>query len=246
MGSLVTLADWNSALEGVAEDLLEEAGVCVPPVDASWVARNLSISVAVDRQLQPRGMHKRFSGRSSIFVRPDERPERLQWAIAHELGETFAYRVCERLSHDADDVSPETREEWANLLAARLMLPARWFFSDARRLEGDLLALKEIYRTSSHEAIAWRLLDLEQPTVITIFDQGHMTSRRGNSGFAPPQLESLEKNCWQAVHEEQQPLVHTRGGLRVQGWPVSEPGWKREILRTTLLDEFGEGDGEDW
>ena len=241
MTTTTTYLDWTAALEGVAEDLLFEAGITAPPVDALLVARRLQIAVAVDRTLQPRGVHKRLSGQSSIFVRPDDRPERMQWAVAHELGESTAYRVGDRLALSPDDVTPAVREEWANLLAARLMLPRQWFFADAERVHGNVLDLKTIYRTSSHEAIAWRLLDLPRPTVITIFDQGHITGRRANTGFSPPHLEMLERHCWQDVHEGRQPQVRRCGGLEVQCWPVHEPGWKREILRTTLVDEFGDG-----
>jgi len=241
-----TISEWNAALEAVAEDLLEEAGIMAPPVDAAHIARRLRIMVAIDRSLQPRGMHKRLSGRSSIFVRPDDRPERLQWAVAHELGESTAYRVCEKLMLPDEDVAAADRETWANLLAARLMLPRQWFFEDATRLNGDVLELKTIYRTSSHEAIAWRLLDLPRPTVITIFDQGHITSRRANTGFSPPQLETLEKNCWQDVHQVQKARAHCQSGLQVQCWPVHEAGWRREILRTTTLDEFADAGTDDW
>jgi hypothetical protein len=35
-----------------------------------------------------------------------------------------------------------------------------------------------------------------------------------------------------------------QGSIRVQGWPVYEPGWRREILRTTW-PETGDGDSGD-
>ncbi len=233
----VTPETWNSALEAVAEEVLDEAGIAAPPVDVVHVARRLRITVAVDRSLETRGLHKRLAGSPSIFVRPDERPERLQWAVAHELGEAVAYRVCDRLSLSAEEVEPSTREQWANLLASRLLLPRQWFFEDADQLDGDVLELKSIYPTASHEAIAWRLLDLPRPTVITVFDQGQITGRRGNSGFRPPRLEQMEKHCWQDVHDRQTTHTRRRDGLQVQCWPVHEPGWKREILRTTVVEE---------
>ncbi len=246
MFSHTTITDLDAVLEAVAEELLEEAEITTPPVDAVLIARRLRIAVAIDRSLQPRGVHKRLAGRSSIFIRPDDRPERLHWAVAHELGESAAYRVCDRLALRDEEITNTDREQWANLLAARLMLPRQWFFNDAARLSGDILELKSIYRTSSHEAIAWRLLDLPQPTVITIFDQGHITGRRGNTGFSPPQLEIVERNCWRDVHEHRQPRTRSRDGLHVQCWPIHEPGWQREILRSTILDEFSDLGADDW
>ena len=238
--------DWNSALEAVAEELLTDARITAPPVDALLIARRLNIVVAMDRQLQPRGTHKRLGGRPSIFIRPDDRPERLQWAVAHELGEAVAYRVGERLGIVDDELSAAVREQWANLLASRLLLPQQWFFDDVRRFEGDLLELKSLYRTGSHEAIAWRMLDMPEPTIITIFDQGNVTGRRSNSGFRPPRLESVEQNCWRRVHEHQRSHQGEQGGIQVQCWPVHRPGWKREVLRTTMLDEFAGVGKDDW
>lgn len=236
-------ADWNAALEEVAEELLAESQILAPPVDAVLIAKRLNMVVALDRRLQPRGVHKRLGGRSSIFVRPDERPERIQWAVAHELGESVAYRVSSRLGGDFEDVTSDVREQWANLLASRLLLPRQWFFADVERFEGDLLELKASYRTASHEAIAWRMLDASRPTIITIFDQGAVTGRRGNAGVRPPRLESLEQRCWRETHQRQRHCRRQAQGMDVQCWAIHEPGWKREVLRTTpsvnCVEEWG-------
>ena len=240
---MIVCADWKLALESTAEELRIAAGVADPPVDAVDVARKLGMIVALDRHLGGRGMYKRLSGQPSIFVRPDDRPERMQWAVAHEIGEAFAYRAAERLDVPEDELTPALREETANLLASRLLLPRRWFFEDVRRFNADLPALKEIYRTASHEAIAWRMLDLDEPTIITIFDQGRVTRRSSNSGFSPPALKHCERHCWHEAHESRRSSRQEEQGLAVQCWPVHEQGWKREVLRTTLLDAETAYDG---
>ena len=149
------------------------------PVDAILLADQLGVTVAVDRSQAGRGRHKRMAGKSAIFLSPDDRPERLQWAAAHELGEMFACEVFLRANVEfgrveKDHIDPTLREQVANLFASRLLLPTRSFSDDARRTECDLLELKAIYRTSSHELIVMRLLDLPEPSIVTIFDQGQL------------------------------------------------------------------------
>ena len=80
----------------------------------------------------------RDESHGSILLRPDPRPERLQWAVAHEIGESCAYQVFERLAVDPHEAPPGSREMVSNQLAARLLLPREWFGDDARRLAWDL------------------------------------------------------------------------------------------------------------
>ena len=227
---------WVSALDEVAADLLSQAGVNSPPVDALILAERLQIAVVFDADQQGRARHKRLAGASSIFLNPDDRPERLQWAAAHELGEVVAHRVAARAGA-GDDLSPGLREQIANQIASRLLLPRAWFAADAQRLDGDVLELKSLYRTASHELIAWRLLDLPEPSIVTIFDRGCMTRRRSNLDGQSPPLSPMERACWRQVHHSGKPLEQSIGAVRVQGWPVHEPHWTREILRVRPLGE---------
>jgi hypothetical protein len=230
--------NWNHGLDLVADELLGEVGVRRPPVDVLHIASRLRIEVAFDAGQRARGRHKKLAGRSAILLKPEERPERLQWAAAHELGEVFAYRVCDRLGIPGDDLPDGAREMIANLLATRLLLPWIWFVRDARNTGGDLLILKEIYRTASHELIAWRLLDLPEWSVVSVFDQGHLVRRRATNDSRPPQMQQAERACWDRVHEENRPAEIHSDGLLVHGWPIHAPGWKREILRTTSAEEI--------
>lgn len=223
----------SATLDEHVAQLLEQAGVTRPPVDAVVLATRLGIGVLYDRSQEPRGRQARVAGRTTIFIRPDERPERRQWAVAHELGESIAHELFGKAGINADDVDPETREQGANLAASRLLLPSAWFLEDANRFVGDLTALKHRYETASHELIAFRLLDLPQPTVITVFDQGRQTRRRGNGPARVPPLARAEQECWLALRRFGRAYETEQGGRRIQGWPIHEPGWQREILRTT-------------
>lgn len=228
-------SQWNSALDDVAADLLESAVWHEPPVDALALAERLDVLVALDAGQDARGRHKKLGGQPSIFLKPDERPERVQWAAAHELGEFAAWRVFERVDVANEEVTPRLREGVANLMASRLLLPFDWFREDARDLDGDLLQLKRRYTTASHELIAWRLLDLPGQAIVTIFDHGRVTRRRSNGPVPSPRLLPAEQVLQQRVHTEGQAFELRQPGLRIQGWPIHEPGWKREILRTTPL-----------
>lgn len=225
--------DFVAALEERVAGLLSAAEIDGPPVDAIRVARALGIGVIFDATQEPRGRQARVGGRVSIFIRPDERRERIQWAVAHELGESLSHELFHQAGFDPEEVDPQSREQGANLAAARLLLPSLWFAEDAGRLAGDLLSLKRRYETASHELIAFRLLDLPEPAVVTVFDQGRQSRRRGNAAQRVPPLDRLEQDCWLAIRRFHQPQEIKGNGRRVQGWPIHEPGWQREILRTT-------------
>jgi hypothetical protein len=224
--------------------VLAECGIDEPPVDAFDVARILEAPVTYDAGQTARGRVKRLSGRPSIFLRPDERPERLQWAVAHELGESLAHRVFLSTGRDVDEAAPRVREAAASEFASRLLLPRDWFLRDARLLDGDVLQLKRHYATASHELILMGLLRLPELTLATVFDHGQLTRRRGNGQLAPPPLLPAERAVCGRVRDTGLPAEITAQGVRVQGWPIHEPGWKRELLRTTAVEEF-DAVGED-
>ena len=227
-------------LDAVAAEVLFEAGFDTPPVDAWAVAGALEITVAVDDRQRGRARYVRlrpFRGgepKPSILLRPDPRAERRQWAVAHEIGEHVAWRVFELLGVDPREARPDARESVARELAGRLLLPAAWFEADAVASGWDLLGLKARYRTASHELIARRMLDFPPPVIVTVFDHGRVSLRRGNLPGRVPDPSARELHCWRTVHERNRPWQCTSAGQTVFGWPVHEDGWRREILRTEV------------
>lgn len=227
---------WQAAIDRVVGDLLESSGIATSPVDAIRLAAALSVTVAIVRDQPERGRIKRLAGSPSIFLRPEDRPERLQWAAAHELGEAVAFRICQEAGVAADDLPPGGREELANEFAGRLLVPQRWI-ERACRNEIDLQQLKLQFKTASHELIAFRLLALSTAAVVTMCDQGRVSRRLGNRHFAPPPLLPVELECLFAMRQTREPCRFTVDGVAVQGWPVYEGDWRREFLRTTSLEE---------
>jgi hypothetical protein len=124
-------------------------------------------------------------------------------------------------------------------LAGCLLLPERWFAADGRDLRWDLYDLKQRYQTASHELIARRMLDMQPPIIVTLFDQGKITWRRSNILRRPPPLTSAEKRTWQVANEGGKASEYSEADLPtgindIRCWPIHEPTWRREILRTEL------------
>lgn len=226
-----------AGLDAVAMDVLAEAGVDRPPVDVFSVAWALGITIAEDDRQQGRARYVRLRGRSpggaraTILLRPDPRPERRQWAVAHEIGEHAAHRVFALLGVDPRETISNAREVLANHLAGRLLLPAAWFRPDGAACGWDLVALKARYPTASHELIARRMLECRPPVIISIFDQGRLYFRRSNLPGRVPPPSAVEMDCWRRVHRRGQPEEAYEGLRTIRGWPVHEEAWKREILR---------------
>lgn len=239
--------EFSAALDACAAEALWEAGADAPPVDALAVAEALHLVVARDFAMPCRGRFVRLAdweggegGQGTIVVGVAERPEREQWAVAHEIGESIAHRVFERLGVAFYEALPTARELVANRLASALLLPRRWFAADARELAWDLLALKDRYSTASHELIARRMLEMRPPIVITVCDQGRVHWRRSNVTARSPDLLREERAVWRKAHKTGlvacNSLDAETGLESVCCWPIHEPGWKREIIRSEIAE----------
>ena len=238
-----TREELAAGLDRVAEEVLGKAGLFGPPVDAFALADNLGIAVALDDRQAGRARYVRLSDRRSgpsraaILLRSEPRWERQQWAVAHEIGEHLAYRVFLKWGADPRETAPNAREAVANNMAGRLLLPTAWFAADGAKCDWDLLALKGRYRTASHELIARRMLECRPPVIISIYDHRRISFRRSNLPGRVPPPSTAEINCWREVHRQNHPLRTSKDAGLVQGWPIHEEGWKREILRMEM-DEY--------
>lgn len=247
MFSEISGEEFAAAIDACAAELLWEAGVVEPPIDALDVAEGLQLVVTRDYAMPYRGRFVRLAeqdgeggGLGTIVVGTAERPEREQWAVAHEIGESVAYRVFERLGVAFDESLPTAREQVANRLANAILLPRHWFTREGRECGWDLLALKERFSTASHELIARRMLDMRPGIVITVCDRGQITWRRSNVTARPPSLLAEERAAWQLCHRTgltADEFIDAESGVeRVRAWAVHEPEWKREILRSEIAE----------
>jgi hypothetical protein len=241
--------EFAAAIDGCAAEVLWEAGLREPPVDAFAVADGLGLVVARDIAMPCRGRFVRLAegdrsggGQATIVVGQAERPEREQRVVAHEIGECVAYRVFERLGVRFEEALPAARELVANRLASALLLPRRWFAADGLDMAWDLFALKDRYATASHELIARRMLEMRPPVVITICDHGRVHWRRSNVTARPPSMLPEEKAVWRETRETGLPaeaMLDSESGIElVRCWPIHEPAWKREIVRSEVAEFY--------
>jgi IrrE N-terminal-like domain len=248
MLSEIPADEFAAALDACAAEVLWEAGVQAPPVDATLVAERIGLVVAHNDAMDCRGCLVQLADprggtaqQGTIVVGPAERPERLQWAVAHEIGESVAYRVFAALGVRPDDAPENAREQVANHLASCILLPRDWFATDGPPLKWDLVALKQRYTTASHELIARRMLEMPPPIVVTLCDLGAVRWRRSNLAACPARLLPEEAAVWRRTHESGECaaaiLDPERTGLEsVHAWPIHEPDWKREILRSVIAE----------
>ena len=179
----IPIEQFAIALDDCAKEVLAEGRISEPPVDALQLADRLRLVIARDTAMQVRARFVRIgergrSGRGTILVGEESRPERQQWAVAHELGESVAHRVFAALGIAPVDIPPSAREQLANHLASCLLLPRDWFAADGCNLDWDLYELKQRYSTASHELIARRMLEMSPPVMVTLFDQGKTVWRK--------------------------------------------------------------------
>src|SRR5262249_2988455 len=132
MSQEVTIEEYSAALDDAVGEALSAASIIAPPVDALLVARRLGMVVARDGAPAGRARRARLSACSGgaaqtvILVRDEPRPERRQWSVAHEIGEQLAQGVFARLALEPEETASGTREQVANALAGRLLLPTAW------------------------------------------------------------------------------------------------------------------------
>lgn len=233
--------EWSHECDRLIEELLCEAGWREPPVEMLSLAERRGMTVIWDQQQTGRARLLRIAGRPTICLKPDDRPERLQWALAHEIGESLLWQLAPRLDLSPEACPPRLRESLANALAQRLLLPSAWWRTAVRETGGDLSALKERFSTSSHELIAWRFLDDPTPRVVTVIDQGLVVRRRANFVNRTPAPVADELAAWRAAQESGFPVTRSvdwrQPGIlsaECRVWPIHEPGWQRELAITTL------------
>jgi hypothetical protein len=245
----------SEILDQVAAETLALAQIKEPPVDCLRLAVTLGIQLAWDDRQSGRARFVRLNtlatdSADSILLKPDPRPERRHWAVAHEVGEQQAHRVFAMLGVDPRMAPPAAREAVANYLANRILLPTPWFNQRAIASDWDLMALKQSFSTASHELLARRMLDFDGSVIISIWDQGKPGFRRSNLAGRLPGASAAERACQATVHTSGQPDFQQHTGWRIQGWPIHESDWKREILRVELdeimLTSTIQADAPDW
>lgn len=222
------------AIDGLVEQLLTTAGVAAPPINVITLARDhLGFQIDIERLPTSRG-RKRSGNERTILLPADASPEQQQWLVAQEIGRSLKSDLLRRLGVAPEEARNLSGESPANLLAQHLLVPTHLLTTEAGALDYDVLELHRLFSTASAELVAWRLLDLAEPCIITVVDNDHVQRRRSNAWRVRKELSPPEKRCQEYVNHYSRPQVLREEGWTVQGWPIHRVDWKREILRSVV------------
>lgn len=231
------------AVDHLVVALLARHGIDAPPVDAVQLAQDafqLKVREAEPEDDEPQ--QGRFGPRPprrnsrEITLRPDQSEESRQAVCARACARELVPDVLNKLGIAPGTENKSAMNSLLGVITPRLLLPTRWFERDARKAGYDLFAIKGRYSTAGYELIAARLLDIEEPCVIAVVDDGVVSSRRGNRAPATKKLTDAEQKCLALVGEEDEPRTVRRDGWTVRGWPIPGGPFNRIILRAVPDD----------
>lgn len=238
------VTDYRDALwiDRFVGTFLEQYPILAPPIDAVWLANQLRISVVYDQRQPGRGRFQRISGQPTMFLKPEPRNERTQWAAAHELGEALAAQACRYSEEEGAFSTSPGRENWANAFASCLLLPYDWFCAASTACGHDLRTLKQHFPTASHQLIAQRWLQVLPAAVVTIWDREYplegpiprntRVQRQSNLNH-PLNWLDLEHTLWEQARRQREPATLAGDGWIGRIWPIDELPWQRDILLLT-------------
>ena len=225
------------AIDRCVMELLGRYGIEEPPVDALRLVREAFGYIVTYEEEEPKyGDRPKRKRARELAVKPNQSPGGQQMMAARACAKELVPTILQKLG-----VAPGTEEKSAathltGLIAPRLLLPTRWFDTAARKASSDLLRIQETFDTANLEPIAMRLLDLEDPCVIAIVDDGAVALRRSNAMQATKKLTPAEELCIERVVESEVPQTVRREGWTSRGWPVSTGPFNRILLRSVPDD----------
>jgi len=234
--------DLIDAIERLVSGLLENAGVTAPPVDALRVAEDhigIPVEIVEPAEEDENGRRRpraRPQG-SGIFLSPDMSEENRQKVVADGIARTLVPDVLRRLNVLPSEENKQFVTQIRALIVPRILIPTRLLRVALKECKYDILALKKVFATATTEAVALRLLDLDESCIIAILDDGVVATRRGNRVPAGKKLEPAEQACHDQVLELDLPHRVRLGEWTVQGWPIPDRPFRRIILRAVRDDD---------
>jgi hypothetical protein len=235
-----TQEDVFDACDRLVASLLERAGVTAPPVDALRVAEDhIGIPVEiVEPETDDRGRPRPSTRRptAGIVLSPHMTAEQRQAAAAQGIARALLPDLLRKLGVVPGSESKQAAAHLRGLLAARLLVPTKLFRTALRQCRYDVPALKAVFPTATFEAVALRLLDLDEPCVIAVVDDGIVAARRGNGAAESRKLTPAEQECLEQVMHLDRPARVRTGGWTAHGWPVPNRPFRRVVLRAVPDD----------
>jgi predicted transcriptional regulator len=229
-------------VERLVNGLLERAGAAEPPVDALHLAEeHLGIPVEVvepaetDESGRRRPSPRRHG--AGITLSPDMTAAQRQKAAADGIARSLLPDVLRRLGLPPGSENRQFATAVRGLLVPRLLIPTRQLRTALKSCKYDVPALQQLFSTATTEAVGLRLLDLDEPCVVSIVDDGVVAIRRGNRFAVGRKLEPAEQQCHDRVAELESPHRVRRAGWTVDGWFVPDRPFRRILLRATRDDD---------
>lgn len=207
-------SDVEQQLEQIADVTLARYRLA-PPIDIY----RLCIRMKLDVRVGPEGLRPTVLGRT-IFVAPEDPPERQRFATSHELAHLL---LRERGMADT---------EWnVNWLASALLHPREWFLERLAARRWDLAALREDCPWSSYEAIGRRVVNLER-AVLWVCDRGP-GARRASRSRSRSVAAALERPTpiERAVVRDAAATLRPQRRDGIGAWPLPRPdrSWLRVV-----------------
>ena len=234
-----TAEDLFETTDRIVAEVLSLHDMPEPPVDAIALAQeafDLPVSVAEpDEDRMDAGRFgprpRRFRTRREIVLRPDMSDEARHAACARACAKELIPPILAKLGVVVGSENRSATNQLVGLVAPRLLLPSRWFAKDARKAGYDLIELKHRYPTAGYELIALRILDLDDPCVMTVVDDGVVSTRRANRFPATKKLTAAEQKCLEKITRHGDPQTARADDWTATGWPIPTGPFNRIILR---------------
>lgn len=228
-------------IDRLVAGLIERAGFTAGPVDALVLAEHhLGLPVqfvepAEEDESGRRRPRARPAG-SGITLTTDMSEEQQHRAAAGGIAQLLMPEIFHKLGVVVGAESKQFVTHVRGLVVPRVLIPRRLLRAALRDCKYDIPALKKVFTTASMEMIALRLLDLDQPCVIAVVDDGVVATRRGNQAPASRKLSDAEQECVTRVTELDLPHRARVGEWTAWGWPVPHRPFRRILLRAVPDD----------
>lgn len=236
-----SLEELVDAIDRLVAGMLERAGVTAPPVNALAIAEHhLGIPIEVvepdDEEEQDGRRRRPRGGGSGVTIRTDMSAEQRQRAAADGIARLLLPDVYRKVGVVMGSETKQFAAHVRTLTVARVLIPNKLLRAALRDCKYDVPELHARFRTASMEAVAARLLDLDDFCVISIIDDGVVASRRCNRSQEGRKLSPAEQECFERVMELDLPHRARVGEWTAWGWPVPNRPFRRIILRAVRDD----------